>query len=185
MRRFTPRETVILTATLFTMCAAGVALSAQRLGRARQTFQQASFAHGAAMAQAQRIQELSGRKELVEERPRPEPDLVARIESSLQTAGIDPSQLQQASAAASADIAATPYARQRATATIEHIAPADAVRFLAAWREAEPLWTPRSLTLEHAPQNSRTGAIEERFTLRLTLENIHLSQTPDTARRRP
>ena len=183
MRRLTARETLLISTMLLAACSAAIAFSAQRLVHDRQLANDAAIAHATALTQAQRIHELSGRRELVEERPRPESDLVARIESSLQIAGIDLSRHQQAGAAASTDIAGSPYARQRANATIEHITPVDAIRFLAAWREAEPLWTPRSLVMEHAPLNARINSTEERFTLRLTLENIHLSQTTDTRRR--
>lgn len=182
MKRLTMREAPLITVALVAACSAAVALSARRSAIAGDRLNAARTAHATALAQVRRVQELRGRAELVDERPRPEPDLVARLESALQTAGIDASSLHQAIASEPSEIQGGPYARQRASIAVQGVAPAEALRFLAAWREAEPLWTPRSMTLEHAPSNSRSGPTEERFTLRVTLENIHLSQTTAAAR---
>ena len=182
MKRLTVRESALITVALVAACSAAVVISARRSAIAGDRLSAARTAHAMALAQVRRVQELRGRAELFDERPRPEPDLVARWESALQAAGIDASSLQQASASEPRDIQSSPYARQRASIAVQGVTPAEALRFLAEWREAEPLWTPQSITLEHAPSNSRSGPTEERFTLRVTLENIHLSQTTAAAR---
>ena len=182
MSRRPSREKAFIALALVALCFATITLSTRQYANAKLRAEDAMTAHATVLAQSRRVQNLRARAELVDERARPEPDLVAELESALQAAGIRSSSLQQATASESSDIPSSPYARQRAAIAVQGVTPADALRFLAAWREAEPLWTPRSITMEHAPSNPRSGAEEERYTLRITLENIHLSPSTRVAR---
>lgn len=182
MSRRPPREKIFIAIALIALCIAAITLSTRQFADAKRRAEDAVAAHATVLAQSRRVHDLRARAELVDERARPEPDLVAEIETALQAAGIEPTHLQQATASESSDIPNSPYARQRAAIAVQGVTPADALRFLAAWREAEPLWTPRSITMEHAPSNPRSGPEEERFTLRITLENIHLSPSTRVAR---
>lgn len=177
-RRFSVRDRRAAALILIASCAAALWLTWRERAAARAEAEAAAAAHEQALEDAIQAQQLRAGREVVAERARPEPDLIARLERSLEEAGLPREALTRVATRPPEPISDNPYARQRARATLEDVRPAEAARMLAAWRRAEPLWTVRSITLEHAgPRQSRQARDpEEQFTARLILENVHLAE---------
>lgn len=145
--------------------------------------------HKAVVSQARRLIALSGERAVAADRPRAQPDLVARLHACLRNAGVDPARLTQVSASeprpasgsgiapgssstnssAQGRSAAVTLMRQETGITIDQVRPADLVRFLAGWREAEPLWIVRVVSLQRSPGAPER---EDRYTALLTLETL-------------
>lgn len=194
--RLSDRDLRAVALTAVVACGAALWLSYREMAGAREGFRAAAASHAATIMQVRALEQLRARRELVEDRPRPQPDLVARLEAQLHSAGIDAGSLTQVSSlepqpvrvgSTAAGQADSPYRRQSTTITLERVRPVDLARFLAGWTEAEPLWVVRSIRLQHDLRRTQPGAgpgrvtEEDLFTIHLTLENIHLAPGPDTA----
>jgi hypothetical protein len=130
--------------------------------------------------QARELGRLRAERAVVEERPRPEPDLVARLESQLQAAGIAPRAMAQLNSGAPSPLGReSGYRRRTVGVTIEGVSPEQAARFLLNWRAAEPLWSVRSVRLQHDARQGDGG--ETAYTCFVTLENVHLAQPAEAA----
>lgn len=179
MKRFSSREILFIGAATVALCATVLTVLWRAQTIAHRRADDILAAHAAALEQVRRITLLQARQELIDDHPQPEPDLVAHLEAALESAGIASKALRQVSVSEPAPLPATLYARQRAQVTLDEISAPDGARFLAAWNDAQPLWTPRSVILEYKATRASQGpgSTDERFTLRITLENIHLAQT--------
>lgn len=179
MRRLSARDTRALVLVAVTALGCVVFWSWSQWRAARSEAARAADRHAAALQQARRLVDLRSGRAAVDDRPRPQPDLVARLHAQMQSVGMAPQALSNVSSTAAQPIASTPYRRQTTTFTIDGAAPADVARLLAAWREAEPLWVVRSVRLQHAPQGQRKepgrGGEQERYSATIVLENIHLA----------
>ncbi len=174
-RALTTRERSALALVLLAAMAASLSLSWRALHRARSEAADAASRHAAVIASVRRLEALRAQRSVVDDRPRPEPDLVARLQAQLHAVGLDPLALARISMQAPRPPAAdSPYRTQAASITIERISPPDLARFLVAWRDAEPLWLARAIRLEHAPSKD-ASADAERFTAHLTLESAHVA----------
>lgn len=171
----TARNLRALAAVVISVSLCAVLLALQTRSAAAEARARAEAEHAAVASSAARLARLSATAELIDDRPRAEPDLVARLTEQLTAAGAGAGDLTRVSSGEPASVAGQPYKRQTTTLTIERITPQIAARFLVGWREAEPLWVVRALTLQRT--GGRRGEAPGSFTLILTLENVYLSET--------
>ena len=142
--------------------------------------------YSATASQVRELLQLRDGQALVDDRPRPEPDLVARLQDHLHAAGVAANSLSQVTSGQSQRVDSTPYRRQVITITVNQMNPEQIVRFCSRWRDAEPQWIMRSIRLRYAGnqagRRSRqrgNGAPGQSFDLLVTLENLYVAEFTD------
>lgn len=187
MRRRPRTEPRLLSIALGGACACALVLSYRYYSRASAQARAASAVHAATLLKARRLAELSTDRAVVADRPRPEPDLVARLQERLHASGLDPVCLTQVSVSeprsASGDgpgSNGSSLQRQEATLTLDAVRPGDLARFLASWREGEPHWIPKTVRLQRSSDRRPSGAATDgstpkgdaRYSVILVLDNV-------------
>lgn len=179
MTRFGPkdRRAALLVAITSLVCA--FALSRRASVSAARDAGAARADHAAMLAEARRALDLASQRPIIADRPRPEPDLVARVGSALAEAGISPDKLARltlsepravaASAGGNSRGAPTGLKSQSATLAVESVTAGDAARALTRFREAEPLWTVKSIRLDHV------GKDGDLYDVTAVIESVHLA----------
>lgn len=195
MTRLTPRDRRAVLLVVLVAAACGVALTLRGLAAAQRSADGAAAAHTTAIAQVRRIRTLRAADEVAADRPRPSPDLVARLRAVMQDAGIDPGRLVDVRTAEPRPVRGTEYQLQSATLTLRAVEPAALAQFLVGWRTAEPLWAVSSIRADrHTGGGGGAGGAgrarsrghprnepgRDEFDITLTIENVHLARpAPD------
>ncbi len=187
-----------LAAVCLTVAACALALSARSRSAAAAALADAESSHALVAEQADSLVRLRAEKATVGDRPRAQADVVARLQACMHAAGVNPSSLTRVTASQAQPVSAPAggtgtsaapfYMRQTLSFTIENAGPAEVARFAAGWRDAEPLWSLRSISLQHAaapaappapaPPQGAAPAQNDRYTATLTIENVFLAQPP-------
>lgn len=175
MKPLSGRDRSAIALVLAALCLSAPIVSWRALRDARRDAESALSEYETAAAQARRLGALRAAAAVVGDRWRPEPDLVARVSASLHAAGVDPGSLTRLSTSNPRRDHDSAHMRQSATLTVEGVTPADAARFLAEWRAAEPQWSVRSLRLQRQAQR-RGDAGDPGWTALLTIETLYLEE---------
>lgn len=181
--RWTARRTGLALAVL---CAAGafvVALRARALAAADVTL----VAERAALENTSRdlgeLRELAAQREVVADAKRPTTDVIALVNAVLRDAGLPTTRLKALEPEADVPLAGR-YRRQALRLAIERLSVPELGAFLAAWRAAASVWTPRSIELAHvASQDGSDLGFDVRIVIAATyLGDAASSTAPESSR---
>jgi len=116
------------------------------------------------VAAVRELAELRSREETVAAGRRPERDIIARVNATLDAAGLDRAlfrnQIPEADAAVPGPAGAVPRRRQAVRLAIGPVTAAQLGAFLAEWRSAHPAWTPIAVDLTHrGDATARAGRV--------------------------
>ena len=170
---------------------ASLVLSALAIGNGALQSQRAHAAARAAETQlatavdkAREVMELRSKQQRVAAGERPPQDVIAQINRTLAEVGIRSDRLTGlepvADRALSGSAAAGRYRRQSVSATIDRLEPAEIGRFLAEWRQSQPMWIPTRIELFHTRQQLPSSNL---YAMRVEMTAIYLSDpTPETSK---
>ena len=161
---------ILIVAVAVVLCA--LVLAHQRLNSSRDDLSAARHAHHETLTRAGQVLQLREQTEFVADRPRPEPDLVARLGSHLARVGARASAFTGVSMRSAAIRGEEGLVRQTAEVRLSTLEAGRLARFLESWKANEPLWTVAAVRMQHNGRNS-TAATAESFDVRLTLESVH------------
>lgn len=112
-------------------------------------------------------------REIVAEKKRPTQDVIAQVNAVLRDAGIPTQRLKNLEPEADVPVAGR-YRTQTLRLSLEKLSLHDIGAFLAAWRAAKSVWTPRSIELSQValPDGSSAG-----LDVRVLISATYLSDT--------
>ena len=156
-----------------------VAVESHRLSSARSGVEAAAARLRTAQNDVQEITLLRSRQARIAEHKRPEQDVIARIHAAMAEAGLPVAthfkSLRPESDAAAAG--APQYRRQSVAVALQSMDLPGLGRFLAAWKYANPLWTPTRLELVHAQAKGAEGL----YDVSITFSAIYLAGPASTS----
>lgn len=147
--------------TLGAALAAGAFVTALRgsaLAHARDQADRELAALDQTAADLREWSDLKSQREIVSGAKRPTQDVIAQVNAVLRDAGVPTDRLKNLEPEADVPVAGR-YRTQTIRLSLEKVALRDVGSFLAAWRAAKTVWTPRSIELTQvaAPDGSSTG----------------------------
>jgi len=119
-------------------------------------------------------EDLKAQREVVAAAKRPTQDVIAQVNAILRDAGVPTERLKSLEPESDVPLAGR-YRTQTLRLALERLALRDVGSFLAAWRHAGTVWTPRSIELTQvaAPDGSCLGV-----DARVVIAATYLSDTP-------
>jgi len=184
MRPLNKNEKYLALAAALTLSLCAVLISSARYEDARTRHRDAIALRAAHASDVSRLRALLSRDAVIDDRPRAEQDLLARLNAVLVNTGVDkdaitdirieePRSLQGAGGSGGAE-----HSSQQAEAVLTAVSPSSIAEFLAAWSNQEPLWAITSVRLDHTGTGRRaraSTALDERYRAVIRFENIFLS----------
>jgi hypothetical protein len=166
----------ILLAGLLLVAGVTVAMAGHRLVAAGRRVGGARDDWFRTHATAQEILSLRARAERIAPSPRPERDIIARVNSILADLGMPGSRHFGGLAADDRSEASAPglsaFRRQTLRLSLRDVSPLQLGRFLAAWRRDEPLLKPVRIEIAHRREDASET---NRYEVSLALAAIHLA----------
>ena len=156
-----------------------VALRARALGDAQDAVAVEARSLQQTGADLAELADLQTQREVVAAAKRPTNDVIAQVNAVLRDAGIPTARLKALEPEADVPLAGR-YRSQTLRFALERLSLPEIGSFLAAWRAAETVWTPRAIELTHAaaPDGSSLG-----YDTRIVIAATYLSDlAPETPR---
>jgi len=168
---------VVLFAIVAGLLAIAVMLNWQRARAAVQSERTSLAAYEQALQDANEVLALRSHRPVIAAAEHPTRDLIARINEVLEHAGL--SQRTFSSLTPESDVklelassGSAAYRRQSLRLSLTGLQPRELGSFLAAWRDAQPLWSVSRLELTH--QRSRDAATPK-YDVSLILSSVYVS----------
>ncbi len=171
---------VIIVLTALSATALLLAISSKRLAAAEDRRQVAVTVLQSTTADAQEVIGLRSQQQQIAHAEQPENDLIARVNITLDRAALGDESLgglrkEADSAIASRSGAETAdYYKQSFRLNLKSLSPAELGRFLAAWRETQPLWTVTRIDLTHQRGRGKTG---DKYDATIVLTAVYVADT--------
>ena len=175
----TTRRPLLLVALLFAIGAFVVALRGRALASAQGDVSRERAALDRTAADLRELADLKGQREVVAAAKRPTQDVIAQVNAVLRDAGVPTERMQGLEPEADAPLAGR-YRTQTIRVSLDRLALREVGAFLAAWRAAKTVWTPRSLELTHV---AAADGADQGFAARVLIGATYLSDAPQESSR--
>ena len=171
------RRVIILSTTVGALLAITLTTSLRRAGAAEQGARSARSTYEQAVADANEVLALRGRRPVIAAAEHPTRDLIARINDVLNLCGLSSRIFSSLTPESDVklDVQSSDrsiYRRQSLRLSLMGVEPPEIGSFLASWREAQPLWSISRIELTH--QRSRE-ADTPKYDVTLVLSSIYVS----------
>jgi hypothetical protein len=175
------RTTLLAVALLVSVGAFVVALRARALAQVQDDVAREVVALDRTSADLDELTELRRERAVVAESRRPTQDLIAQVNAALRNAGVATDRMKSLDPEADTPLAGR-YRSQTLRVTLERLSLREVGAFLASWRAAKTVWTPRSLELAHVA-GSDGKSPSDRYDARVVIAATYLSDTaPESSR---
>jgi hypothetical protein len=126
------------------------------------------------------LTKLRRERAVVAESRRPAQDVIAQVNAAMRDAGVPTDRMKSLDPEADSPLAGR-YRSQTLRLTLEHLSLREVGAFLASWRAAKTVWTPRSLELAHVAITE--GKVpSDRYDARVVIAATYLSDAPEPSR---
>jgi len=175
----TRRGITLVAVALVAVGAFTVALRAMALAQAEGDVAAERDALDRTAADLREWASLRDERAVVAETKRPTQDVIAQVNAVLRDAGIPTERLKNLEPEADVALAGR-YRTQTLRFSLEHLSLRDVGSFLAAWRAAKTVWTPRSLELTHVNSAADKDGGSLGFDARVVIAATYLSDASPT-----
>lgn len=174
-------RSMFLPLAVFTVAAATVTCFARQYAQAKYQHDAAAASFRTASADSREVLRLRGMAQRINDRPRPEQDMIARVHAAMQQAGLDvPRHFQSLRLEGDVELpgAGTPGAglrRQSVAVSLSDLNLAQLGVLLMQWRRDQPLWDITRLELTHV-RGASPSAEADRYDVAMSFSAIYASQ---------
>ncbi|MEQ9617527.1 MAG: hypothetical protein RLN60_05775 [Phycisphaerales bacterium] len=175
MRSLKPSEFRLLVAVLIVACCCAMIISSRIHADARSRHSEAVALRAASMGDFARLRSLLNKDAVVDDRPRAEQDLLARIRDLLRAAGVDAGAVSDVRIDEPRAIQRSGRFTQSAEATITGLKPGELAEVVASWTNEEPLWSITSIRMDHEQSSARKpigSATPQSYRAVIRFENV-------------
>ncbi len=157
-----------------------LAISSKRLVATQDRRQTAVTLLQSTTADAQEVMDLRSQQQQIAHAEQPENDLIARVNRTLERAGLGGENLGGLRKEANSAITSrsgeetAEYHKQSFRLNLKSLSPAELGRFLAAWHKTQPLWTVTRIELTHQRGRRETG---DKYNATIVLTAVYVADS--------